>query len=166
MSKVKCFACGKLGHYVVQCPNKKGKKKGIADSTKVDEFASRFDIEFSLVASLASVSVTFYGVRFVNSGAYCHVTRVREHFMSLTEDDIDLEVVLGDNSKVRATGVGTISFQRELPPPLKATYILYVLGLKKNLISVSSIEDRGYEVVFRGEQGRIYPKDLVSSLLE
>jgi hypothetical protein len=26
MSKVKCFACNKMGHYVRQCPNRKKKK--------------------------------------------------------------------------------------------------------------------------------------------
>lgn len=48
---------------------------------------------------------------FVNNGA--PTNGVREHFTSLSEDDIDLEVVLRDNSKVKATRVGTISFQRE-----------------------------------------------------
>jgi len=72
---------------------------------------------------------------------------VSEHFTSLLEDDIDLEVVLGDNSKVRATRVVTVSFQRE-SLPLKVTDVFYVPGLKKNLISVSSLEDKGYEVVF------------------
>ena len=39
LSKVKCFSCNKMGHYAVVCPNKKKKKKQIAASTKVDEFA-------------------------------------------------------------------------------------------------------------------------------
>lgn len=76
------------------------------------------------------------------------MTGVREHLTSLTKDDIDLEVVLGDKSKVKATGVGIVSFQRESSPPLKVTKFLYVPRLKKNLISVSSIEDKGYVVVF------------------
>ena len=33
MSKVKCFACQKFGHYVGQCPIKKKKKQQIAAST-------------------------------------------------------------------------------------------------------------------------------------
>jgi len=36
--------------------------------------------------------------------------------------------------------------------------VLYVLRLKKNLISYSSIEDRGFEVLFRCGQVLIYPK--------
>ena len=42
-------------------------------------------------------------------------------------------------------------------PPLKVKEVLYVPGLKKNLISVSTIEDQGYEVTFRGGQAIVYP---------
>lgn len=76
--------------------------------------------------------------------------------MSLTKDDIDLEVVLGDNSKVRETRMGTICFQREPSPPLKVTNVIYVPGLKKKLILVSSIEAKLLYIL----------GDLVSSLLE
>ena len=47
MSKVKCFACQKFGHYVVQCPNKK--KKQVVASADMEEFASKFDRDFSFV---------------------------------------------------------------------------------------------------------------------
>ena len=36
--------------------------------------------------------------------------------------------------------------------------VLYVPGLKKDLISVSTIEDKGYEVTFRSGQVIMYPK--------
>lgn len=158
MSKVKCFACGKMGHYTVQCPNKKDRKKqGVATSTDVDDFVAMFGSECALVVSLAT-HVTSSCAWFIDSGVSCHMTRVREHFTSLVEDDIDLEVVLSVNSKVKATGMGIVSFQRESSPPLKVTNVVYVLGLKKSLISVSSLEDRGYEVLFQKGQVLIYPK--------
>eukprot|EP00253_Pinus_taeda_P032489 PITA_32489 len=110
MSKVKCFACGKMGHCVVQCPNKKGKmKQGVAASVDVDDFATIFDSECALVASLAT-HVTSSHAWFIDSGASYNMTGDREHFTSLLEDDVDLEVVHGDNSKVKATGMGTVSF--------------------------------------------------------
>ena len=36
--------------------------------------------------------------------------------------------------------------------------VLYVSRLKKSLISVSSLEDKGYEVLFRKGQVLIYPR--------
>jgi hypothetical protein len=67
-------------------------------------------------------------------------------------------VVLGDDSVVGAVGCGTVSFQRESLPPMLLRDVLYVLGLKKNLVSVSTIEDRGIEVLFRDGKVLLYPK--------
>ena len=52
MSKVKCFACQKMGHYAGQCPNKKKKKQQIAATAEIDEFAVRFERDFSLFAGV------------------------------------------------------------------------------------------------------------------
>jgi hypothetical protein len=43
-------------------------------------------------------------------------------------------------------------------PPLVFRDVLFVPGLKKNLISVSSLQDRGLEVSFRGTKVLIHPK--------
>ena len=64
---------------------------------------------------------------------------------------------MGDNRIVRVVGVGTVSFQRKSLPPLKVKEVLYVPGLKKNLIFMSTIEDQGYEVTFRRGQAIMYP---------
>jgi hypothetical protein len=64
--------------------------------------------------------------------------------------EIKLEIMLGDNTIVRVVGRGTVSFQRELMSPLVFRDVLYVLRLNKNLILVSSIRDRGFEVFFKG----------------
>ena len=86
------------------------------------------------------------------------MTGVREYFSELSESGTDIEVVLGDDRVVRAVGVGTLTFQRESKPPLKVTEVLYVPGMRKNLISVSALEDRGYEVLFRGGHVLMYPR--------
>ena len=77
MSKVKCFACHKFGHYVVQCPNKK--KKQVAASADMEEFSFKFDREFSLVTCLATCSVSS-SVWYIYSGASSHMSGVRECF--------------------------------------------------------------------------------------
>ena len=47
------------------------------------------------------------------------MTGVREYFSELSESDTDIEVVLGDDSIVRAASFGTLTFDREPKPPLK-----------------------------------------------
>lgn len=54
--------------------------------------------------------------------------------------------------------MGTLTFDREPKPPLMVLDVLYVPGMRKNLISISTLEDRGYEIFFRRGQVLIYPK--------
>ena len=70
------------------------------------------------------------------------MTRVREYFSELSKNGTNIEVILGDNSIVRAISVGTLTFDREPKPPLKVSNVLYVPGMRKNLISVSALEDK------------------------
>ena len=107
MSKVKCFACHKFGHYAVQCPNKK--KKQVAASDDMEEFASKFDREFLLIVSLPTYSGTSR-VWYIDSGALAHMSGVRECFSELNEQGVSVEVELGDDRVVRIVGRGTMSF--------------------------------------------------------
>jgi hypothetical protein len=83
---------------------------------------------------------------------------VLESTLLISDREIKLEIVLGDNTIVRATGHSTVSFQEKLMPPLVFRDVLYVPRLNKNLISVFSIHDRGFEVSFRGTEILIQPK--------
>jgi hypothetical protein len=122
----------------------------------VEEFSTQFDKEFSLVVCL-STRATHSSVWYIDSGASRHITGVREHLADLTQIG-DLEVVLGDDRVVKAVGSGTISFQRESQPPMLLRDFLYVPGLKNNLIPVSTIEERGYELLFYDGHVLLFPK--------
>jgi hypothetical protein len=85
------------------------------------------------------------------------MTGVCEHLTDLTETR-NVEVVLGDDREVKGVGSGTVSFHRESLSPLTLAEVLYVLGLKKNLVLVSTIEEKGYEVLFRDGQVLLFPR--------
>ena len=74
------------------------------------------------------------------------MTGVRDMFTEIFETGLELEVVLGDDTVVRAIGRRTIRFEREPMQPMFLRDVLYVPELKKNLVSVSMIEDRGFGV--------------------
>ena len=103
--------------------------------------------EFSLVTN-HSYSVSTSSIWYIDSGALSHMTGAREMFSELSQAGIDVEVVLGDDTIVKAVGCGTIIFQRESMSLMTLRDILFVPGLKKNLISVSMIKDRGLRVTF------------------
>jgi hypothetical protein len=47
-----------------------------------------------------------------------------------------------------------MSFQRESGKSLRFVDVLYVLGLTENIVSVLTLEDKGFEVTFR--VGKVY----------
>jgi hypothetical protein len=53
-------------------------------STEVDDFATRFENEFSLIASLSSLASN--GVWYIDNGASSHMTRVRYYFSNMKEE--------------------------------------------------------------------------------
>jgi hypothetical protein len=86
------------------------------------------------------------------------MTGVREHFIDLRDPKVKREIVLGDDTIVKVVGHGTVTFQRDTMPPISFRDVLYVPGLKKNLISASTLQNRGLEVYFRGTEVLIHPK--------
>jgi hypothetical protein len=148
LSKVKCFQCHQLGHYTTKCPqHKKGPGKGqFAASAEIEEFSSRFEEDFSFIACMASsmTSTTW----FIDSGASCHMIGNKNYFGQLTEKNMQFNIELGDNGKYQAQGIGVVNFESESRKPLYLRDVLYVPGLNKILVSISVLEDLGYEVFF------------------
>jgi hypothetical protein len=55
MSKVRCFACGELGHYAGQCPKKKKKQGGTAATTEEHEFIAQFERECAFIGCCLTI---------------------------------------------------------------------------------------------------------------
>ena len=71
----------------------------------------------------------------------------RDHPTDLVEKETNLHV-LGDNAKYNVKRVGISTFQLDSDIPLQLSEVLYVPGMKRNLVSVSALEDKGYKVTF------------------
>lgn len=85
----------------------------------------------------------------------CQVTRI---FSDLRGEGSPNAVEMGDDGKYHVSGEGMVVFQREHGTPLTLTDVKYVLGLKKILVSVAMIEDKGYDVVF--SQGKVFLRHI------
>ena len=142
---MKCFHCHQHGHYATNCPQKK-KNKQAARSAAGEALASQFELDFSLIACLVSSVMGL--VWFLDSGASFHMTGDRDLFSDLEEKDLGVHIEMGDDGRYSATGIGTISFERESGKPFVLKEVMHVPGLKKNLISVAMLDDKGYDVAF------------------
>ena len=58
--------------------------------------------------SATTTSSTWY----IDNGASSHMTGDRDMFTDMLETKLELEVVLGDDTVVRAVGHGTVCFER------------------------------------------------------
>jgi hypothetical protein len=67
-------------------------------------------------------------------------------------------VQLGDDAKYAVKGEGTITFHLESGGSLDAHDVLYVPGLKKNFLSVSAMEDKGFFITFQRGKVLIHPE--------
>jgi hypothetical protein len=139
ISKVKCFAYHKFGHYAGQCPNKKkggnGTQQEVVVSTKaqVDEFAKKFESELLLVSHL-SLGTILAGAGLLDNGATCHMTGARELFENFTESDSNMYVELGVGTKYVVKGSGIVPFQMESRDVLRVINVLWVPELKRSVL--------------------------------
>jgi len=84
------------------------------------------------------------------------MTRAREYFSSYKEEQMDFHITMGNMTKCTLVGRGVIDFQRESKASTSAIDVLHEPGLGMNLISVSQLQDKGYDIHFVGK--KVYVK--------
>ena len=85
----------------------------------------------------------------------------KELFSDLEEKDLQIHLEMGNDGRYSATEICSITFERESGKPFLLKYVMHVRGLKKNLVSVAMLEDRGYDVVF--SEGKAFPRHKTMS---
>lgn len=78
---------------------------------------------------------------------------------NLSERESPLHVELGDDARYAMKGVESTSFWLDSGDILHMSDILFVSGLKKNLLSILALEDKGFKVAFVDGQVLVWPKD-------
>jgi len=71
-----------------------------------------------------------------------------------------MHIEMGDDGKYSVTGVGTITFHREHVSPLTLKNVMHVSRLTKNLVSISTLEDRRYDVIF--SKGKVFLQHIAT----
>jgi transposase InsO family protein len=84
----------------------------------------------------------------IDSGASKHMTGQRNILSCISEKKFSQKVTLGDDYQYPIKGVGESNHKLNSGNSLKMKDVLYVPGLKKNLLSISALEKKGFRVAF------------------
>jgi hypothetical protein len=88
----------------------------------------------------------------IDSGASKHMTDQRDILSSLTEKNFPQKVTLGDDYQYPIIVVGESNYKLDSETPMKMKDVLYVPSLTKNLLSISTLDKKGFKVsVIDGE---------------
>jgi hypothetical protein len=104
--------------------------------------AEDFKKEYYFISALSGSISKSSEIWLVDNGASRHMTGYRSALTDLSERVSSQTVELGDDYTYAT------SFQLDSREVLHINDILYVPGLKKNLLSTSALEDKGFRVAF------------------
>jgi hypothetical protein len=103
------------------------------------------DINISTLSSMVPINDNTW---LIDSGASRHMIGLRNHLTHFVEKETHLRVVLGDDAKYNVRGFGPSTFQLDSNMQLKLEEVLYVPRMKRNLVSISALENKGYKITF------------------
>lgn len=82
----------------------------------------------------------------IDSGASRYFTGYKEALSNLIEKDTNFKIIVGHNATYSVKGVGNVTLQLNQGNTIQLQEVLYVPDLKKNLVSISAMEDKGFKV--------------------
>jgi hypothetical protein len=169
-SNYMCYTCHKMGHIAINCPNSKGQvTKGkykryhahVAEDDEPnkeraseDESSEEYVLISDLIGTFAHGSDTWI----INSGAYNHMTGYKDSFLELVQKDSPHKVKLSDDYQYPIKGVGEAYYRLYFGKPMKMKDVLYVPGLKKNILSILALDEKGFIFSFTGGEVLMWAK--------
>jgi hypothetical protein len=116
------------------------------------------DEEYVLISPLTGTITHGSDIWLVDSGASKHITGYKDSLSNLTHKDSPHKVKLGDDYQYPIKGVGQSSYKLDSGKPMKMKEVLFVPGLKKNLLAISALDEKGYRVAFVDGQVLLWPR--------
>jgi hypothetical protein len=145
---VKCYNCGRKGHFKRDCWFKKGientaessKPQGCVASTSEDG-----EVLYSEATTITTDREELNEVWLMDSGATWHMTPNRDWFHAY-EPIYGSTMFMGDNHALEIAGIGTIKLKMYDDLIRTISGMQHVKDLKKNLLSVGQFDSLGCKI--------------------
>ncbi|UYV73950.1 hypothetical protein LAZ67_11001568 [Cordylochernes scorpioides] len=151
-SRRKCYRCGKIGHIATNC---RGMKQTTTRNRNNQHYQRKVNKSDNFLAALNLTSDE--DSKLLDSGATNHVCRNKDWFVDLRE--VSSDPIMTASGTTEAKGYGHIFLQTSIHNEIieiKLNNVLYVPNVRRNLLSVSKIEENGNRVTFRNMVARVF----------
>jgi hypothetical protein len=104
--------------------------------------------EYVLISTLIGIVTHGSDTWLIDSGASKHMAGYKYSLSKLVQKDSPQKVKLNDDYKYPIKGVRETSYRLDSGKPMKIKDVLYVPSLKKNFLSISTLDEKGFKVSF------------------
>jgi hypothetical protein len=157
-----------MGHIAKNCPTrreeykKRNNKIHHAHAAEDDEPPNKLDKEeieeyvlfFALSGSVTPGEDTWL----INSGSSKHMTGQKNTLSRIIDKEYPQKVSLGDDYQYPIKGMGEATYKLDSRTPMRMKDVLYVLGFKKNLLSISALDKKGFMVPLKYSEVLMWSK--------
>jgi hypothetical protein len=178
-SDIQCFYCCKRGHKLPDCKLRERAKKirvqkGDSKKTPKSDATANIAITegteptiadaelwacYTTIPLVPDQDLAFRKAWHLDSGATDHICNDKAAFTDIKRLPKPIQIRIGDNSTVPAVGIGTVQLLASKNRKIQLTGVLYVPTIRTNLLSVSKLTDKGYDVRFSKDGQAIIQKD-------
>jgi len=149
-----CHYCHKFGHYKKDCFKLKEKEKENVRRKSQDEKSSVVSVAEKASTSHEVLSVTVFDARsrdewVLDSGCSYHICPQRDWFVTYQPIDGGT-VLMGNNMPCKTIGIGSIKIRMHDSIVGTLSNVRHVPDLKKNLISLGTLNSNGYKFSTEG----------------